>query len=86
MNVEYEKKHFLNPIWMDKQNWLVYLPLKDGTYSKVCKIFGVTKSDQNSSKLDHLIKSPITFWTTACEKLDDNQQRTKLQPSRQKIS
>ena len=57
---------------MDKHNWLVYSPSKDVVYCKVCAIFGATESDQNSSKLDRLVKSPITFWTTACEKLYDH--------------
>ena len=57
---------------MDKHNWLVYLPSKDGAYCKVCALFGATESDQNSSKLDRLVKSPITFWTIACEKLNDH--------------
>ena len=70
--VEYGKKHSFNPNWMDKHNWLVYSPSKDGTYCKVCALFGVTESGQNSSKLDCLVKSPITFWTTVCEKLNDH--------------
>ena len=72
VRVEYGKKRSFNPNWMDKHNWLVYSPSKDGVYCKVCAIFGATESDQNSSKLDRLVKSPITFWTTACEKLYDH--------------
>jgi len=70
--VEYGKKRSFNLTWMEKHNWLVHSPSKDGVYYKVCTLSGTTESDQNSSKLDRLVKSPITFWTTACEKLNDH--------------
>ena len=49
---------------------LVNFPAKDKTYCKLCTLFGTTT--ENSSKVDNLVKSALTFWTTACEKLKEH--------------
>jgi len=66
---EYGKKRSFNPSWLDNHKWLVYSPTKDGAYCKICVLFG---TEENSSKLDRLVKSPLVFWTTACEKLNEH--------------
>ena len=71
IRIEYGKKQSFNPSWLDNHNWLVYSPSVDGAYCKFCVLFRTT-TEHNSSKIDHLVKSPLTFWTTACEKLKDH--------------
>ena len=56
--------------WIIIISW--YIPAKDGAYCKFCVLFGTT-TEYNSSKVDHLaVKSHLSFWTTACEKLKDH--------------
>jgi len=57
VRIEYGKKRSFNPSWLDNHNWLVYSPAKDGAYCKFCVLFGTT-TEQNSSTIDHLVKSP----------------------------
>ena len=44
----------------------------DGAYCKACALFGSETGDKNCAILDKLVKSPITFWTTANTKIKDH--------------
>ena len=77
VHIEHAKKRSFNPSWLDNHNYLVYSPAKDGAYCKFCVLFGAT-TEHNSSKIDHLVKSSLTFWTTACEKPKDHGLKSAL--------
>lgn len=78
---EYGKNRSFNPAWLDEYPWLVYSPAEDGVYCKVCSIFGGVSSDKNSSKIERLVKVPITFWTSASSKLKDHQMKSGVHKS-----
>ena len=61
---EHGKQRAFRLEWLDEHKWLVYLPSQNGAYCKVCILFGSNTSDKNASKLNKLVKSPITFGTT----------------------
>lgn len=70
--VEYGKKRSFNHSWLDMYKWLAYSPAQDGAYCKICVLFGTISIDKGASKLDHLVKSPLKFWTTASSRLRDH--------------
>ena len=59
---EYGKRRCFNTSWFDEYCWLAYSTSQNGAYCKVCSLFC------DSSKADKLVKSPLTFWTTATQK------------------
>ena len=69
--MEYRKQQAFRFNWLDKHDWLVYSPSQDGVYCKVCVLFGNERGDKNASKLVKLVKSPITFWTTAAQNFSE---------------
>lgn len=60
---EYGKRRCFNKLWLDEYCWLAYSTSQNGAYCKVCSLFC-----EYSSKADKLVKSPLTFWTTATQK------------------
>ena len=66
---------------MDSFKWLVYSPAKDGAYCKACVIFGDTTVEKNCSKIERLVKTPVTFWTTACAKFKEHEMKSPLHKS-----
>ena len=69
---EYGKQRSFQFCWLEECLWLVYSPQHDGAYCKVCALFGKETVYKNSAELDRLVKSPITFWTTASQKFKDH--------------
>ena len=59
----------------------MYSPAKDGVYCKYCVLFGSTCKEKNYSKLDKLVKSPITFWTSASSKLHEHNTKSDVHRS-----
>lgn len=57
-----------NPAWLRSFSWLVYSKYLDGAFCLPCSLFA-TECGRNSNKLDRLVKSPLTFWTTALQRL-----------------
>ena len=55
----------------------MYSPSHDGAYCKVCDLFG-SDGDKNASKLDKLVKSPVTFWTTAAQTVNEHELKSKV--------
>ena len=70
--VEYGKNHAFNPAWFDLYQWLAYSPAEDGAFCVPCVVFG------RESKLSHLVKTPLTFWTTASERLKDHSTKSAI--------
>jgi hypothetical protein len=75
---EYRKQRSFRYCWLEQHNWLVYSPSRDGAYSKLCVLFGSDSGDKNASKLDKLVKSPVTFWTTAAQKFSEHKLRSEV--------
>ena len=71
LHVEYGKQRSF--IYM-----LVYSPAKDGAYCKFCTLFGDTTIEKNCSKIERLVKVPVTFWTTACTKFKKHDTKSPL--------
>ena len=59
----------------------MYSPAEDGVYCKVCCFFGGASSEKNSSKIERLVKVPITFWTSASTKLKDHHMKSSVHKS-----
>ena len=57
---------------------MVYSPSQDGAYCKVCVLFGSDRCDKNASKLSKLMKSPISFWTTAAQKFSEHELKSEV--------
>ena len=57
-----------NPLWLQQFPWLVYSKYLDGAFCLPCVLFA-RACGRNSSKLDKLVKSPLTYWTTAIGRL-----------------
>ena len=55
------------PDWVVRHSWLVYSKYLDGAFCLPCVCFGM-ECGKNGAKLNKLFRSPLTFWTTACEK------------------
>ena len=53
-----------NSSWLQDFPWLVYSRYLDGAFCLPCVLFA-RQCGRNSAKLDKLVKSPLTFWTTA---------------------
>ena len=58
-----------NPAWLKDFPWLVYSKYLDGAFCLACALFSKQCGGRNSTKLDKLVKSPLTFWTTAFQRL-----------------
>ena len=71
VHIEYGKKWSFNPSWLDNHNWLVYSPTKE---EHIVNFVYYLEQLQNTTlqKIDNLVKSPLSFRTTACEKLKDH--------------
>ena len=76
IRMEYGKKRSFNHSWLDAYSWLAYSPSQDGAFCRNCVLFGNVSNDKGASKLDHLIKSPLTFWTTASKRLKDHESKS----------
>ena len=57
-----------NPTWLKSFLCLVYSKYLDGEFCLHCVLF-TSRWGRNSSKLDKLAKSPLTFWTSAMGRL-----------------
>lgn len=55
--------------WLKDFPWLVYSSYLDGAFCLPCALFAKQCSGRNSAKLDNLVMSPLTFWTTAFQHL-----------------
>ena len=77
--VEYGKHRSFQFSWLQEHNWLAYSPSLDGAFCKVCVLFGqVSSSDKNASKLIKLVKTPLTFWTTASSKFKEHETKSQV--------
>ena len=74
---EYRKQRSFRHCWLEQHDWLVYSPSQDGAYCKVCVLFGSDGGDKDASKLDKLVKPPVTFWTTAAQKFNEHEHELK---------
>lgn len=77
-STEYGKKQSFKLIWLKEHNWLVYSPKENGAYCRVCVLFGDT-NERNGTKIDRLVKSPISFWTTAKQKFKQHELHSQVQ-------
>ena len=57
--------------WLVKYPWLVYSKYLDGAFCLPCVCFGM-ECGRNGAKLDKLFRSPLTFWTTACSRMESH--------------
>lgn len=77
--VEYGKHRSFQFSWLQEHNWLAYSPSHDGAYCKVCVLFGQeSSSDKNASKLNKLVKTPLTLWTTASSKFKEHETKSQV--------
>ena len=60
-----------NSSWLQDFPWLVYSRYLDGAFCLPCVLFA-RQCGRNSAKLDKLVKSPLTFWTTAFNRLSNH--------------
>ena len=56
--------------WLNRYRWLAYSKYLDGAFCLPCVLLG-TQTGHNGAKLDKLLKSPLTYWTSACSKCED---------------
>ena len=77
-HTEYRKQRSFRYCWLEQHDWLVYSPSQHGAYCKICVLFGSDSGDKNASKLDKLVKSPVTFWTTAAQKFSEHELRSEV--------
>ena len=63
----YGKQRKFNHSWSEKHTWLSYSKLLDGAFCLPCVLFG-RRIGPNASKLDKLMKSPLTDWSCASTK------------------
>ena len=75
---EYGNKRSFNSSWLDLYKWLVYSPKDNGAYCKYCVLFGNTLKEKSGLKADKLVTSPLTFWTTASEKLKGHNTKSAM--------
>nr|XP_058957123.1 52 kDa repressor of the inhibitor of the protein kinase-like [Pocillopora verrucosa] len=54
--------------WLKRFPWLAYSKYFDGAFCLACVCFGV-QCGRNANKLDKLLKSPLTNWTSAASRL-----------------
>jgi hypothetical protein len=76
--LEFGKHRSFQLSWLERFKWLVYSPSQDGAYCKACVLFGQQSCEKNAQKLDKLVKSPIKFWTTACQKFRDHETKSQV--------
>ena len=55
----------------------MYSPKENGAYCRVCVLFGDT-NERNGTKIDRLVKSPISFWTTAKQKFKQHELHSQV--------
>lgn len=60
-----------NSSWLQDFPWLVYSRYLDGAFCLPCVLFA-RQCGRNSAKLDKFVKSPLTFWTTAFNRLSNH--------------
>ena len=58
-------------VWTQKFPWLAYSKYLDGVFCLPCVMFG-RDCGWNSNKLDKLVKSPLTCWTTAVDRFQSH--------------
>lgn len=63
------KARRFNLTWLKDFPWLVYSSYLDGAFCLLCALFAKQCGGHNSAKLDKLVKSPLTFWTMAFQRL-----------------
>lgn len=68
-----------NSSWLQDFPWLVYSRYLDGAFCLPCVLFA-RQCGRNSAKLDKLVKSPLTFWTTAFNRLSNTSRLTFVTP------
>ncbi|EDO26151.1 predicted protein [Nematostella vectensis] len=65
------RKFVLN--WLKKYPWLAYSKYYNGVFCLACVCFGV-QCGRNANKLDKLLKSPLTNWTSAASRFTKHAQ------------
>ena len=75
---EYRKQRSFRHCWLEQHDSLVYSPSQDGAYCRVCVLFGSDRGDKNASKIDQLVKSPVTFWTTDAQKFNEHELKSEV--------
>ena len=70
------RKRFVHQ-WLNRYTWLVYSKHLDGAFCLPCVLFG-RQTGHNGAKLDKLFKSPLTYWTSACSKSKDHEQKSLM--------
>ncbi|CAH3148962.1 unnamed protein product, partial [Pocillopora meandrina] len=68
---ESDRNKRFNSSWLQDFPWLVYSRYLDGAFCLPCVLFA-RQCGCNSAKLDKLVKSPLTFWTTAFNRLSNH--------------
>ena len=63
--------------WLRDFPWLAYLQVLDGAFCAPCVFYG-RKVAQNSSKVDKLMKSPLTDWSSACNRFKEHQKCSEI--------
>ena len=71
------KKRRFNHSWFANYPWLVYSKELDGAFCLTCVLFG-HRIGQNSSKLDKLMSSPITNWSSANQKFKSHEANCEI--------
>ena len=79
VDLEYGKHRSFQFSWLQEHNWLAYSPSHDGAFCKVPVLFGQeSSSDKNASKFIKLVKTPLTFWTTASSKFNEHETKSQV--------
>ena len=65
---EGRRKRRFSPGWLKSFSWLVYSKYLDGAFCLPCAVFA-KECGRDSNKLDKRVKSPLSFCTTAFQRL-----------------
>ena len=64
-------------LWLQSRLWLVYEEMLDGALCLPCVLFG-RRIGPNASKLDKLMKTPISDWSYACRKFKEHEAKSEV--------
>ena len=63
--------------WLSRFPWLVYSKRRDGCFCLYCVLFG-GESSHNASKLSKLFTSPLTHWSNAVQRCNDQEIKSPI--------